>query len=121
MTAKSSSRPRCMIDHENQTFHNRTLTLDGHRFRGCRFINGDLRYKGGPRFELRDCAFEGYVNLEIALRSPDSKAMIAELEQAIRSFGFDFQLAKHTRWWRRPGPIFRYHALLPRNCAGSPQ
>jgi hypothetical protein len=99
-----------MIDRTLEVFHNRTLTLDGHRFVRCRFINAEIRYRGGPAFEFRDNMFGGFLNLEFDRRGAETDAMAAELDGAFRSAGFDLGIAGRIHRWR--GPVFRFHTLL---------
>jgi len=108
----ASRRAEDLVDEEDKTFHNRTLTIDGHRFVKCHFINADLRYKGTGPFELRENLFEGYLNIEFNRDGVDARAMAEELDQAFRAIGFDLRLSKHI--FRCSWPIFRYHTLLPR-------
>jgi hypothetical protein len=102
-----------MSEYRNQTFHNRTLILDGQRYLGCRFINADLRYKGTAPFAMQGSRFEGYFNLEWDRHGADAIAMVQMLDREVRGCGFDLELASHLARW--PDRVWRFHTHLPRS------
>ena len=101
-----------MPEHRNQTFHNRTLILDGQRYFGCRFINADLRYKGTAPFEMQGSRVEGYFNLEWGRQGADALAMVRMLDHEVQGCGFDLDLRSRLARWS--GLVWRFHTLLPR-------
>ena len=102
-----------MVEHRNQTFHNRTLILDGQRYHGCRFINADLRYKGTAPFEMQGSRFEGYFNLEFDRHGADALAMAQMLDREVLGCGYDLELASGVA--RGLDRVWRFHTLLPRS------
>src|SRR4028119_2195399 len=98
-----------MPEHRHQTFHNRTLILDGQRYLSCRFINADLRYKGTARFEMQCSRFEGYFNLEWDRQGADALAMAQMLDREVQGCGFDLELA--LRLSRGMDRVWRFHTL----------
>ena len=101
-----------MPEHRHQTFHNRTLILDGQRYLSCRFINADLRYKGTAPFEMLGSRFEGYFNLEWDRQGADALAMVQVLDREVLGCGFDLELASRLACWSER--VWRFHTFLPR-------
>lgn len=103
-----------MIEHLAQRYHNRTLRMDGQVFRACTFLNCDLRYDGGARFDLEGNRYEGYLNLELA-GTPGERRQAAEtIERDVRRFGYVIEVAHMNEEARLD--VWRFHTLLPREA-----
>ena len=53
--------------HENKTFTNSTIELDGHEFKNCRFTGCQFVYRGGKPPTLVNCSFD---NFPLTLEGP---------------------------------------------------